>query len=192
MSPKLKQALKRSAVILIILGLSFAIGFAWQKIGDGIDRKNYPRQYEDMVTKYSVEFGVPEYIIYAVIRTESNFDSSAKSGAGALGLMQIMPETFDWLLTQTHDGYELGMLYDPDTNIKYGTKLLSWLHLRYDNWDCVYAAYNAGFGRVDKWLEDPEVSTDGKLTDIPIEETRNYVKKVSSSAEKYKELYYND
>ena len=192
MNPKLKQALTRSAVILIILALAVAIGFAWQKISDAIDRKNYPRQYEDIVTKYSVEYGVPEYVIYAVIRTESGFDSSAKSGAGALGLMQIMPDTFDWLLTQTHDGYEIGMLYDPDTNIKYGTFLLSYLHLRYDNWDAAYAAYNAGFGRVDGWLNDPAVSKDGKLVNIPIDETKSYVKKVASAAEKYKELYYEN
>ena len=106
--------------------------------------------------------------------------------------MQITSDTFDWILTQTHDGYEIGMLYDPDTNIKYGTYLLSYLNLKFDNWETAYAAYNAGIGRVSSWLEDPEVATDGKLTNIPIEETRNYVKKVASAAEKYKELYYND
>ena len=192
LNPKIKQALTRSAVILVILALAVSIGFAWQKISDSIDRRNYPRQYEDIVTKYSLEYGVPEYIIYAVIRTESGFDSSAKSGAGALGLMQIMPTTFDWILTQTHDGYEIGMLYDPDTNIKYGTFLLSYLHLRYDSWESAYAAYNAGSGRVDGWLDDPAVSKDGKLVDIPIGETRNYVKKVAAAAEKYKELYYEN
>ena len=99
MNPKIKTALRRSAVILIIIALSVAFGFLWQKISDSIDRKNYPRQYEETVTKYSVEYGVPEYVIYAVIRTESGFDSGARSGAGALGLMQIMPDTFDWMLT---------------------------------------------------------------------------------------------
>jgi soluble lytic murein transglycosylase len=187
----MKQALQRSAIILVILALSVAFGFAWQKISDSIDRKNYPRQYEDVVTKYSVEYGVPEYVIYAVIRTESNFDSGAKSAAGALGLMQIMPDTFDWMLSRTHDGYETGMLYDPDTNVKYGTYLLSYLFLRYNDWDAVYAAYNAGYGRVDSWLSDPSYSKDGKLTKIPLDETRAYVKKVASSAEKYKELYYD-
>lgn len=193
MNPKFKQALKRSAVILIIIALAVAIGFSWQKISDAIDRENYPRpeQYADIITKYSREYGVPESVIYAVIRSESGFDSSATSGAGAIGLMQIMPETFDWLLSKTHDGYEIGMLYDPDTNIKYGTLLLQYLfYQKYNNWESVYAAYNAGFARVDGWLADPACSKDGKLTDIPIEETKNYVSKVSDAVEKYKELYY--
>ena len=192
MKPKYKEALRRSAVILIIIALSVAIGFAWQKISAAIDKKNYPLQYEDVVKKYAREYGVPEYVVYAVIRTESGFDSSAKSDAGALGLMQIMPETFDMLLTQTHDGYELGMLYDPDTNIKYGTYFLRSLYLRYNDWETVYAAYNAGAGRVDGWLADPAHSAGGKLTDIPIEETEEYVAKVSYAVEKYKELYYDN
>ena len=188
----MRTALVRSAIILLILALSVALGFAYQKISDAVDRRNYPREYEDVVKKYSLEYGVPEYVIYAVIRTESGFDSGAKSSAGALGLMQITPTTFDWMLSKTHEGYETGMLYDPDTNIKYGTYLLSYLYLKYNNWENVFAAYNAGDSRVDGWLADPEISKDGKLTDIPIEETKNYVKKVSSAVEKYKELYYDN
>lgn len=192
MNPKIKTALQRSAVILVIIALSVAFGFLWQKISDSIDRKNYPRQYEETVTKYSVEYGVPEYVIYAVIRTESGFDSGARSSAGALGLMQIMPDTFDWMLTRTHDGYESGMLYDPDTNIKYGTYLLSYLYLKYNNWENVYAAYNAGYARVDGWLSEAGKEPNEKLGDIPIDETRNYVKKVAAAADKYKSLYYDN
>ena len=106
--------------------------------------------------------------------------------------MQIMPSTFDWLMTQTHEDYESGMLYDPDTNIKYGTTYLKWLHLRYDNWETVYAAYNAGYARVDEWLADGVHSKDGKLTDIPIRETSEYVEKVAASADKYEKLYYKN
>lgn len=192
MNNKYKSALIRSSVILIILALSVAVGFAYQKISDAYDRRSYPREYSDIVTKYSAEYGVPENVIYAVIRTESSFDSGAKSSAGALGLMQIMPTTFDWLMTLTQESYETGMLYDPDTNIKYGTYLLSYLYLRYNNWETVYAAYNGGATNVDRWLADTSVCEDGKLVNIPIEETAKYVKKVSASAEKYKELYYDN
>lgn len=192
MNRKYKSALVRSGVILIILALSVAVGFAYQRISDALDRRNYPREYSDIVTKYSSEYGVPENVIYAVIRTESSFDSGAKSSAGALGLMQIMPSTFDWLVSLTQENYETGMLYDPETNIKYGTYLLSYLYLRYNDWETVYAAYNGGATNVDKWLADTSVCENGKLVNIPIAETAKYVKKVASSAEKYKELYYND
>ena len=192
MNAKYKKALTRSIIILVILALSVAAGFAYQRITDAIDRKNYPRQYAEQVTKYSLEYGVPEYVIYAVIRTESGFDSGAKSAAGALGLMQIMPSTFDWMMAQTHEDYEAGMLYDPDTNVKYGTYLLSYLYLRYGAWDTVYAAYNAGYARVDEWLSDSAHSSDGRLKDIPIDETAKYVKKVAAAADKYKTLYYDN
>lgn len=187
---KYKKALLRSAVILMILALSVGLGFAYQKISDRLDRRSYPREYSEIVTRYSKEYGVPEYVIYATIRSESGFDSGAKSEAGALGLMQIMPATFDWMISMTQEGYETGMLYDPETNIKYGSYYLSYLNLRYNDWDTVFAAYNAGPANVDAWLADPGMSKDGKLVSIPIAETAGYVKKMNEAVEKYKELYY--
>lgn len=83
------------------------------------------------------------------------------------------------------------MLYDPATNIKYGTYYLSYLYLRYNSWDEVFAAYNAGHGNVDEWLEDEQYTNkDGKLSHIPFEETKNYVKKVNNAIDVYKRLYY--
>jgi len=188
---KYRDAVKRSVIIIIILALSVAIGFVYQSLTDKAERQKHPRKYEDIVTKYSSEYGVPEYVIYGVIKTESDFNSGAESSAGARGLMQIMPETFDWLVSVTQDGYEVGMLFDPETNIRYGTYFLSYLYLRYSDWKTVYAAYNAGFGNVDSWLEDSNhVDENGKLKNIPIEETDNYVKKVASAAETYRKLYY--
>ena len=123
---------------------------------------------------------------------ESGFDSGAKSEAGALGLMQIMPDTFDWLVSLTQDGYETGMLYDPETNIKYGTYYLSYLYLKYSDWETAFAAYNAGPADVDGWLENPEYCDEnGGLEKIPIDETAKYVKKVSSASKVYQKLYYD-
>lgn len=189
---KYKSAIIRSAVILVILILSVVIGFVYQTVSDRADRSRYPQQYSEFVTKYSGEYGVPEYVIYATIKTESDFDSGAKSEAGALGLMQIMPDTFDWLVSLTQEGYETGMLYDPETNIKYGTYYLSYLYLKYADWETVFAAYNAGPTNVDSWLEDPECSDgDGGLKDIPIKETEKYVKKMTSATQTYQKLYYD-
>lgn len=189
---KYKNAIIRSAVILAILILSVIIGFVYQTISDRSDSARYPREHSEFVIKYSGEYGVPEYVIYATIKTESDFNSGAQSEAGALGLMQIMPDTFDWLVSLTQEGYETGMLYDPETNIKYGTYYLSYLYLKYADWETVFAAYNAGPTNVDSWLEDPEcVDEDGKLQDIPIKETAKYVKKMNAAVEMYQKLYYD-
>lgn len=188
---KHKDALKRSIVILAILILSVVIGFVYQSVGDSLDRRKYPCEYGEFVEKYSVEYGVPEYVVYSCIKTESSFDPGAQSSKGARGLMQIMPDTFTWLCTLTKENYETGMLFDPETNIKYGTYYLSYLYLRYNDWETVYAAYNAGPGAVDGWLSDPECAKDGKLTDIPYKETSRYVKKMTKAVEMYQKLYYS-
>ena len=189
---KYKNAALRSAVILVILVLSVIVGFVYQAVSDRAERARYPRQYSEFVEKYSGEYGVPEYVIDATVKVESGFDSGAKSEAGALGLMQIMPDTFDWLVSLTQDGYETGMLYDPETNIKYGTYYLSYLYLKYSDWETAFAAYNAGPANVDGWLENPEYCDEnGGLEKIPIDETAKYVKKVSSASKVYQKLYYD-
>jgi soluble lytic murein transglycosylase len=161
-------------------------------LSDRADCLRYPQEYSELVTKYSADYGVPEYVIYATIKTESNFDSGAQSEAGALGLMQIMPDTFDWLVSLMQDGYETGMLYDPETNIKYGTYYLSYLYLRYSDWETAFAAYNAGPTVVDSWLSDSQyVDENGKLQNIPYDETSKYVKKMAKAVETYQRLYYN-
>lgn len=153
----------------------------------------YPKRYNEYVERYCGEFHVEEPLVYSVIKNESGFDADAGSDAGAQGLMQIMPETFDWLQTKldgdvTHSTDELK---DPGTNIKYGTYLLSFLKDRYQSEDTAIAAYNAGFTIVDEWLEDSQYSDDGvHLKYIPYEETENYVKKVTDAKAKYQEIYY--
>lgn len=188
---KRKKAALRSAVIISILVLSVISGFLIQMVLDKIEHKNYPREYSEYVEKYASDYGVPEYVVYSVIKTESDFESGAVSNKGAVGLMQLMPDTFNWLCTLTKENHDTGMMYDPETNIKYGTYYLSYLYLRYGNWDTVYAAYNAGFGNVDKWLGD-KLENEGakKLDNIPFEETENYVKKVNKACEVYSRLYY--
>ena len=127
-----------------------------------------------------------------MIKTESDFDSGAQSNAGAHGLMQIMPDTFDWLVSITQDGYEQGMMFDPDTNIRYGTYYLSYLYLRYSDWRTVFAAYNAGPNTVDEWLTDKSLTDEnGKLKKIPYDETDAYAAKLTEAVEAYRRLYYN-
>ena len=158
-----------------------------------IERQVYPRHYTDYVSQYAEQYGVPEHIVYAVIRTESNFDARAVSSAGAVGLMQITPDTFRWLT-----GYHLKenlstvMCYDAKTNIRYGVYYLSFLYERYDNWTAALAAYNAGPGRVDQWLQEADlVDAGGHLIPerIPFRETRDYVHAVEQAGAMYEQLY---
>ena len=139
---------------------------------------------------------MPETIIYAVIKAESNFDRTAVSSAEppALGLMQLQEETYEWvasyLLKETPSAFDI---YDPETNIRNGTRYLAYLYGRFGNWDTVFAAYNAGPGNVSKWLEDSEYSDDGEtLKYIPFKETRGYVEKVNRFRETYERLYYSN
>ena len=153
-----KNAVVRSIVIISILLLSMLCGFLFQLIWDKVDRINYPREYSDIVDVYSYEFGVPEHIVYSIIKVESDFESGAVSEVGAVGLMQLMPETFVWLTTENGENLDSATLYDPETNIKYGTYYLSKLYQQFGTWDEVFAAYNAGPTKVKKWLSDDEYS----------------------------------
>lgn len=156
-------------------------------------KKAYPVRYYDYVSENSEKFNVEKELILAIIKSESNFRQDAESKAGAIGLMQIMPETFEWL--QTHKLVPLmdvGHLKDPKTNIKYGTYLLSILKKRYNTIVEVVCAYNAGIGTVDKWLRDEKYSNDGKiLKKIPFPDTSVYVENVMESCRVYKNLYFN-
>ena len=154
-----------------------------------------PEEYKPLVEKYSQEYGVPKEVIYAVIKTESDFEASAKSDKGAIGLMQMMPKTFEWLAKDIlHDPYNVDMLYVPEISIKYGTYYLSRLYNRFGDWDTALAAYNCGEGNVSEWLADPKYSEDGvklNVNKIPREfrETKLYVKKVNKALKHYRELY---
>lgn len=185
----MNKFIKNLAVILVIAALSILCGLAAARFADRLDRARYPLKYTDLVEKYAEVYKVPRDICYAVIRTESGFDPTAVSSAGAIGLMQMMPATFADLTARTGDNYETGMLYDPETSIRYGVCYLSMLYDRYGVWDTAFAAYNCGMGRVDGWIAEGRIDETGRLTDIPIEETRNYVERVNRAIEKYEKLY---
>jgi soluble lytic murein transglycosylase len=188
---KLQKAVMRSVIIMLILAASVTIGFLYQTIADKIERGRYPQGFSEFVEKYSALYGVPEYIVYSVIKVESDYQSNAVSHAGAVGLMQITPDTFDWLMLLRRETLDKGLLYDPETNIDYGTFMLSYLYNEFGDWNTVFAAYNAGMARVKGWLADGGYTNEeGDLVDIPIAETRNYVPKINKAIEVYKRLYY--
>ena len=141
----------------------------------------YPRKYADLVEKYSKEYGVDENLVFAVIKTESNFDPSAESEVGARGLMQLMEDARE---------LDYDFMYVPEYNIQYGTYLLMLLYNEYGDEETALAAYHSGRGNVNKWLEDSSLSSDGQvLDDIPSSVTKHYVKKVMQAYDAYNNLY---
>lgn len=187
--------MRKSFVIIFILLLAAGFATAWVFIEDLILEKTHPLEYGKTVEKYASEYAVPQEVVYAVIRTESSFESDAVSSKGAIGLMQITPETFDWLrfkMGESDTPASSDLLYNPEINIKYGTYYLSLLYTEFGVWETAYAAYNAGRGKINEWLSNPSNNDNGKLVDIPYKETSEYVKKVSSAVEIYKNTYFNE
>jgi soluble lytic murein transglycosylase len=107
--------------------------------------------------------------------------------------MQLMPSTFRWITDDVlRERLDDGMIYDPETNVRYGCFYLRRLYDRYGDWSAALAAYNAGPGRVDAWLDDPAMLDEaGRLdpTAIPTEETRRYVPAVLDAMRQYDQLY---
>ena len=146
----------------------------------------YPLEYREIIEKVSAEEGISEHVLYAVIYIESEFDAEAVSKAGAVGLMQLLPATAEWLTQREGVEYSDEMLKDPEFSIRYGAKFLKILYDRYENWDAAHAAYHAGFGRVDSWLEEGiAYYKDGQLVGIPINSTDVYVNRLRELREKY-------
>ncbi len=190
---KFKNAVYRSTVIIVILILSFLIGHTYSFIGYKADLKSHPRDYSEFVEKYSTEYGVPEYIVYAVILNGSDFKSNFVSDDGRIGLMQLNSESFDFIQTVIKDGNDFGILYDPETNVKYGTYYLSYLYTKYSRWKTVFASYVAGEDMVELWISDPENTDDnGNLVNIVDKDVEKKVSLIEEEAELYRKLYYSD
>jgi soluble lytic murein transglycosylase len=185
-------------VLLLFGGLFFLIF--------GYDRVVYPLKYRLEIIRAGEEFGVDAALIASVINAESGFNERAVSSKGAVGLMQLLPSTAEWVIQKmrkqnvnisSYSAEELfnpqtnsGQLFDPNLNIQVGTFYLSYLLNKFENVDVALAAYNAGPTNVRKWLKDPALSENGVLSDIPFDETRDYIDSVLEAREKYKELYF--
>lgn len=154
-------------------------------------REQRERAVLDYAAGAAAEFHVPLALLLAVCRTESDFDPNARSEAGACGLMQLLPETFLWLCNEKLcEAHEKADIFDPQTNIRFGSYYLAYLLARFERTETALAAYNAGEGRVQTWLADPALSEDGvTLLHIPFPETEAYVQKAMAAFEKYQEKY---
>lgn len=154
----------------------------------------YPLYHDETIKKYSKQFDVDPYLVAAVIRVESKFYHKAESRVGAKGLMQIMPETGEWVANKLLlENYTVEKLYDPEYNIQIGIWYLAYLIGEFDG-DIVksLAAYNAGENKVRKWLKAGIWSGNfNDIENIPFPETRSYVDRVMYDYQVYKKIYQN-
>lgn len=152
----------------------------------------YPIHYSDIIQKYSKEYTVDPYLVASIIKNESKFNPNALSRKEAKGLMQIAPITGEWASEKLEiKNYEEEQLYQPELNIRIGIWYINVLNNEFDgDLKLIVAAYNAGNGNVNKWLQNPEYSKNGKeLTVIPFPETRIYSRRVLRDYQIYQRLY---
>lgn len=182
---------RRGGTLILIIALVICIVVIVWVVLSAIEEKSYPLEYTDEIARNAQEYGIDPYLVAAVIRTESGFDPDAVSRAGARGLMQLMPETGSWIAEKLNvSEYSDASLFDPSTNIEFGCWYLRFLQDKFDgNRIMMTAAYNAGHNRVSEWILNESIAPAGDLTNIPYEETSQYVQKVADAEEKYRALY---
>ena len=162
---------------------------------NAIDAK-YPLQYNEYITKYASEFNLAPSLVAAVIMNESSFRPTVRSGVGACGLMQLMPDTAEWIAGKLHiDNYSFDMMEQPDCNIRFGCWYLSYLSSLFNgNPLCVVCAYHAGQGEISSWLSNPLYSTDRitlNYSSLPDGPTKQYAGRVTRDYGIYQAKYYS-
>lgn len=199
MAKKRKNESAKSAMLAILavcIAIAVFAGYVfYQKKGYiGPQEFTYPTSYEEYVLKYSREYNVEPEFIYAVIKTESGFDENAVSNVGARGLMQLMEDAYSWVKYRLDDKseYNFDVMFDPETNIRYGTYYLSFLLEKYDgSIDLAAAAYHCGLGLVDSWIEQGTIDPQNfKVEQIPEEndQTSHYINKIRKAYDAYKTI----
>ena len=186
-----KKFIKRMIILIFLLAIIFYL-LKIVRVQEIVFKQIYPTKYSAYVEKYSKENNLDKYMIYAIIKAESNFDSNVKSQSDAIGLMQLLEETAEERAniiddeTITEDD-----LYDPETNIKLGTSYYAYLLNHYNHNNILaLTAYNAGMGNVDTWIKTGVIKQDGSdIENIPYKETNNYVRRILRDYQIYLELY---
>lgn len=179
---------RRLTVFAVILA-----AFAWLLL-DWFPKKAeqyiYRTDYSGLIEKYSAEFGADPALVYSVIKVESNFDPAAHSEVGAIGLMQIIEDSFDWVAWRLgREDLSFEDMYTPEYSIMFGCYMLSYLYDRYGSIELTAAAYHSGMGKVDKWIESGEMPKENATyEDIPGKKTSHYVKKIVRAYKHYSDI----
>ena len=186
----MKKLLKSILVIMFIILLLIIIYKVFD-IENKILKYLYPIKYKEYVYKYSDELNIDPMLTLSIIKTESNFEKTAESPSGAVGLMQLMDITAKEQAEKLDIKYSKDILYNPEINLKLGINYFNTLLDYYNqNYILAFAAYNAGLGNVQRWIQDGIIKEDGSdIENIPFKETNMYVRKIINTYEIYKTLY---
>jgi soluble lytic murein transglycosylase len=178
------KAFRFIIIILVAVIAVFAIRYYLCNV-------TYRLSYREIIEKNAAEYNIDEYLLMAMIHTESNFKKDVQSHAGAKGLMQLTDSTAAWVAKEMNDtDFKIEDLYEPETNIRMGAWYFDNLRSKFGGTALVLAAYNAGRGNVSEWLNDAIISENGSdYANIPFSETRNYIKKVLREQKIYAFLY---
>jgi soluble lytic murein transglycosylase len=174
-----RRVLPLTALLAVIAGLVLYVQAAepsWYY------RLRYPLSYEQIVRGHAQNYGLEPALLAAVIYQESKFDAEARSDAGAVGLMQLQPETAKGIALRTGGSkFRVDDLTNPEINVRYGSWYLRHLIDKYGDEELALAAFNAGQGNVDSWRRE------GK--GIAFAETRHYVDRVHELKAIYRDAY---
>ena len=145
-------------------------------------RMRYPLEHEAIVRGHARNYRLDPSLIAAVIYQESKFDTDARSRSGAIGLMQLLPDTAKGIALRTGGSrFRVEDLYDPEINVRYGSWYLRHLLDKYGDVESALAAYNAGQRNVDRWREEGR--------GIRFAETRHYVRRVLRLQDLYRRAH---
>lgn len=175
-------------ILFFVLALIILFGVAFKPLL----RIVFPVKHLDAITAAAEDSGLEPMLVASVVKVESGFDARAQSPKGARGLMQVMPDTGQWVAEQMGlNSFHIDLLYEADTNLQIGTSYLEQMFRLFGgNEVAALAAYNAGQMRVQQWLDEGRWDgQEGTLDDIPFAETRTYVRRVLTTNDIYSWLY---
>jgi soluble lytic murein transglycosylase len=174
----------KRVVPIAILVVLVAAGLVYFRNGQPawFERIRYPLHYEQIVRGHARNYDLDPALLAAVIYQESKFRADAKSSSGAIGLMQLRPQTAEGIAIRTGGThFRVSDLYNPEINVRYGSWYLRHLLDKYGDEKDALAAYNAGQHNVDEWRAE------GKGIQFP--ETRAYVDRVEHLKHVYARAY---
>ncbi len=158
--------------------------------------ENYPLAYRETIEHFAGEYNLAPSLVAAIILNESSFRPTVESSVGARGLMQLMPDTAEWIAQKLRiDDYHFDKMKDPETNIRFGCWYLNYLSSLFGGDPlCVICAYHAGQGEVRSWLSNPLISSDGvtlMMGGLPEGQTRIYAGRVTRDYGIYEAKYFS-
>ncbi|MGI8886505.1 MAG: lytic transglycosylase domain-containing protein [Gaiellaceae bacterium] len=169
-------------IAVAVLGVGATSAWVVKTEPDTYLRARYPLEFEHILRGHASNHALDPALLAAVVYVESRFDSQAESAAGAVGLMQLLPDTAKGIALRTGgERFVVADLRDPEINVRYGSWYLDHLRGRYDDTRLMLAAYHAGQGNVDRWRADG--------AGIAFPETRGYVADVLRIRDVYADAY---